>query len=146
MIYMIYWEYIYIYYMELRNSTREEISMHSMALSWFQLTIRNVPNSFWRHFRPCSIHYVTISTFRFATLLSTFYETNAIMVRPKLSNVHSISKASHRILPTAAMWCSLIIRLQQFPELLFKLCGGSTSVVVLDGGTMRQRSKVSHQL
>ena len=29
-----------------------------MALSWFQLTIRNnVPNSFWRHFRPYSIHF-----------------------------------------------------------------------------------------
>jgi hypothetical protein len=67
--------------------------------------------------------------FVFATFLSTFYETDAIMVRPKLSKFDSISKASHRILPTAAMWCSLIIRLQQFPELLFKLCGGSTSVV-----------------
>ena len=40
-------------------------------------------------------------------------------------------KPSQRILPTAPMWCSLIIRLQQFPELLFKLCGCSTSVVVL---------------
>ena len=64
---MIYWEY-----MELRNSTREEISMHSMALSWFQLTIRNVPTSFWRHFRPYSIHYVTISTFRFCYVSFNF--------------------------------------------------------------------------